>query len=239
MLQFLVRMTDSSRMRIKSYKDLVGLSIAQARAAYDIGISDLLDEVDMDPETGKSWRWLHAEAGVKIESLTLKIEALVGVIADVTAQRDAAQAEVERLTKVIASYDTIDDLELRTARDFIKAFNIDVEKYKADTALKAMKQSLKEGMDAMPSVTADEAYTQTQAVVESPEELAAEEKPSKDSLRKVWEAIYSGRGLSAVGSKWTRRRLAQLNRLQELGYAFKGPSGAWWARESGPGPDET
>lgn len=204
-------MTDSSCMRIKSYKDLVGLSIAQARAAYDIGISDLLDEVDMDPETGESWRWLHAEAGVKIESLTLKIEALVGVIADVTAQRDAAQAEVERLTKVIASYDTLDDLELRTARNFIKAFNIDVEKYKADTAY-------------------------AQAAVKSPE---AEEKPSKDSLRKVWEAIYSGRGLSAVGSKWTRRRLAQLNRLAELGHAFNGPSGAWWARGSGPDPDET
>lgn len=231
-------MTDSSRMRIKSYKDLVGLSIAQARAAYDIGISDLLDEVDMDPETGKSWRWLHAEAGVRIESLTLKIEALVDVIADVTAQRDAAQAEVERLTKVIASYDTPE--ELRTARDFIKAFNVDVEKMQAHP-LEAAKQSLKDGMASMPSVTADEAYAQAQAVVESPEELAGEEKPSKDSLRKVWEAIRGpDRGLSADKSKWTRRRLTQLNRLKELGYArvTLGGHGCWYGIEPGPDPDE-
>jgi hypothetical protein len=220
-------------MQIKSYKDLVGLSIAQARAAYDEGISDLLDAVDMDPVTGKSWRWLHQEASTKIESLTFKIEALVGVIAEVSLKRDIAHAEVERLTKVIASYDT--PAELEAAKSFIKAFNIDVKKYETEVAqeVELGRHIIDEDARVFAALAKSEAADRLRI-------MEPAEKPSTDSLQKVWKAIHgTHRGRSAEVSKWTRRRLTQLNRLEELGYAHKAPSGAWWPRSSGPEDDQT
>lgn len=59
-------------MKIRSHNDLIGLSIAQARAAY-AAISDMCDEVEMDPRTGLSWKTLYERASNELEALRTKI----------------------------------------------------------------------------------------------------------------------------------------------------------------------
>lgn len=246
MLQLPHQRGDSSRMRIKSYKDLVGLSIAQARAAFD-AVSYEIGHTDINEVNGKSWKDLYVNARHTIDRLSDEKRQTADEITALHLALDQAlqntatlREEVDRLTKVIASYDTPE--ELRTARDFIKAFNVDVAKVEqmdVDHQVQLGREVMDEDRRISEALAKSEAADRLTVVV--PENAPAGEKPSTDSLQKVWTAIRgTKRGLPADHSKWTRRRLAQLNRLKELGYAQVGLlSGSWWGIEPGPKPDET